>query len=81
MFKDVDDCIERCGATGKFQYIVFCMICAGMACGAFILYCIAYFTKVPKLLCQPTEGADWVSCDTDVACNSQETYAFKADPN
>lgn len=52
-----------------------------MVCGAFILYCIAYFTKVPKLLCQATEGSAWVSCENSVACNKQETYDFMADPN
>ena len=52
-----------------------------MVCGAFILYSIAYFTKVPKLLCQLTEGAPWTSCENDVACNKRDTYAFMADPD
>lgn len=55
------------------------MIVLGMVCGAFILYSIAYFTKVPQLLCQSQAGGAFTSCDKDVACNSAVTVAFKAD--
>ena len=43
------------------------MIVLGMVCGAFVLYSIAYFTKVPQLLCQATEGGPFVSCGDDAA--------------
>ena len=35
------------GGVSKFQFISFTMIVLGMVCGAFVLYSIAYFTKVP----------------------------------
>ena len=35
------------GGVSKFQYVAFTMIVLGMVCGAFVLYSIAYFTKVP----------------------------------
>lgn len=57
------------------------LIVLGMVCGAFVLYSISYFTHVPPLLCQQTKGAQWESCDHDVACNKGMTYAYKPDPN
>ena len=50
VYKDVEACIEKAGGTSKFQFIAFAMIVCGMVCGAFILYCIAYFTKEPNPL-------------------------------
>ena len=56
------------------------MIVLGMVCGAFILYSISYFTKVPPLLCQSYTSDAYTSCKKSVACDSSQTRNFKADP-
>ena len=56
------------------------MIVLGMVSGAFVLYSMAYFTKVPPLLCQSVAGGQWTSCNSDLACDHQLTHAYKADP-
>ena len=81
VFKDVEDCIQRAGGVSRFQYFSFTLIVFGMVCGAFILYCISYFTKVPPLLCQATEGAEWKDCKPKVACDDKKTYKYKPDPD
>ena len=81
VYKDVEACIEKAGGTSKFQFIAFAMIVCGMVCGAFILYCIAYFTKEPPLLCQAQLDSPWVHCKKEVACDSTQTHLFKPDPD
>ena len=57
------------------------MIVSGMVCGAFILYSIAYFTKVPPLVCQlKSTGGEWFSCEKDDACDNASLYNIKGDP-
>lgn len=51
-----------------------------MVSGAFILYSIPYFTKVPPLLCQVSDGDPWASCKAEIACDKSQTYDFKPDP-
>ena len=49
---DVEDAIQKTGGVSCFQYLSFLIIVSGMVAGAFILYCLAYFERIPsKLLC------------------------------
>ena len=65
-----------------FQVWAFFVITAGMVCGAFFLYSLQYFEKMPdEFFCQMTEGQDvWVTCDKKTAC-LDTTYAFRPDKN
>ena len=81
VYKDVDEVIVLAGGVSTFQYIAFTMIVLGMVCGAFILYSIAYFTKVPQLLCKATPTSAFESCENKDACNPDKTFAFIPDPD
>ena len=51
-----------------------------MVAGAFILYCLAYFERVPSmLLCQYMEGGEYISCTKDNACEP-EVIDVRGDP-
>ena len=50
-----------------------------MVCGAFFLYSLQYFEKMPKeFFCQMSSTSPWEQCDIDTACQDT-TYAFKPD--
>jgi predicted cobalt transporter CbtA len=66
---DVEDAIERMGGVSTFQIISFINVVSGMVAGAFILYCLAYFERVPsELQCQYEVDGPWESCEADNAC-------------
>ena len=49
---DVEDAIQKSGGIGKFQVWSFFVIVMGMVCGAFFLYSIQYYQKLPtEYLC------------------------------
>ena len=74
VYTDVEECIQRAGGVGKFQFIAFAMIVCGMVCGAFVLYCISYFTHEPPLLCFNEELWKWESCEKADACKKGVIY-------
>ena len=50
-----------------------------MVAGAFILYCTAYFERIPsELLCKYSVASPWVSCTKDQACE-KGVYDVKGD--
>ena len=76
---DIDEAIILSGGIGRFQVWSFFVIVMGMVCGAFWLYSLQYFTKIPEeYYCKDTASSDWVTCDHDQAC-SESTYSFKPD--
>ena len=51
IFKDINEGLEMAGGLNRFQLLASAAIVVGMLSGAFILYSITYFTKIPPLLC------------------------------
>ena len=67
---DADSAIENAGGLGKFQAVVFGIIIMGMTSGAFILYSISYFEKMPALRCQEIQGLpQYTPCNQTEACS------------
>ena len=51
----------------------------GMVSGAFWLYSLQYFERVPQeWYCKATESSEWKPCTLDTVCNDQ-LYKFKPD--
>ena len=77
--KDIDDAIIKAGDIGKFQFQSFFIIVMGMVSGAFWLYSLQYFERVPQeWYCKTTKNSEWESCNLDAVCNDS-LYAFKPD--
>ena len=54
--KDIEDAIMKAGGLGKFQIWSFFVIVTGMVSGAFWLYSLQYFERVPQeWFCKETE--------------------------
>ena len=77
--KDINDAIIKAGNIGRFQVYSFLIIVMGMVSGAFWLYSLQYFERVPQeWYCKTTENSEWESCNLDTVCND-DLYAFKPD--
>ena len=75
--KDIDDAIIKAGGIGKFQVWSFFVIVMGMVSGAFFLYSLQYFEKLPtEYECKMTAISPWVTCDLKTAC-ADTTYSFR----
>lgn len=48
---DIEHAIVQAGGIKKFQYFSFVIIISGMVSGAFFLYSLPYFEKLPQLEC------------------------------
>ena len=54
--KDIEDAIMKAGGLGRFQIWSFFVIVTGMVSGAFWLYSLQYFERVPQeWFCKETE--------------------------
>jgi hypothetical protein len=64
--KDIDDAIIKAGGIGKFQVYSFFIIVMGMVSGAFWLYSLQYFERVPQeWYCYNQVTSEWESCTLD----------------
>ena len=78
---DIDDAIQKSGNIGKFQVWSFFVIVFGMVSGAFFLYSLQYFEKIPtEFECKMTATSNWETCDQKTACEAS-TYSFRPDKN
>lgn len=69
----------KAGGLGRFQIWSFFVIVTGMVSGAFWLYSLQYFERVPQeWFCKETEQSVWTSCTLDDVCNN-DPYASKPD--
>ena len=78
---DVEDAIVKAGNVGRFQAFSFLIIVMGMVSGAFWLYSLQYFERVPQeWYCKMTEDSEWTACTLSTVCNDNPAE-FKPDEN
>jgi len=79
MVEDVNDALEKSGGVSTFQYISFAIISSCFFAGIFFGQSLAYFIKMPPLLCQTDLDGPFSECEVEVACNTELTKHFNAD--
>ena len=70
VIKDIEHGVTLAGGVSTFQYLTFTVITSGMLSGAFFLYSLPYFEKLPALECLYEGTTDYVYCNQTEACNT-----------
>jgi len=70
VIEGIEQGVTLAGGVSKFQYLTFTIITAGMLSGAFFLYSLPYFEKMPALECLYEGATYYVACNQTEACNT-----------